>query len=124
MMISRKYVIDLCTLHLEWDHKVDSVSNFLDESLAEISGEPNFRPFCERKKTQNKRHDSDWKMEEVSYNNIWLYEMCWLSSLIKAQVGVETKGAESRQKYQFSRIISLMVTGWARVVGSLGPAML
>lgn len=38
-----------CTLHLEWDHKVYSFSNFPYESLAETSGKPNFRSFCERK---------------------------------------------------------------------------
>lgn len=41
-----------CTLHLEWDHKVDSVPDLLDESLAEMPGEPDFRPFCERKSTK------------------------------------------------------------------------
>lgn len=38
--------------HLKWDHNVDGVSNFLDEGLAEVSGEPNFRPFFERKKVE------------------------------------------------------------------------
>lgn len=33
--------------NLKRNHDVDSVSDFLDESLTEISGEPNFGAFCE-----------------------------------------------------------------------------
>lgn len=48
MIVKALYIYRI--LHLEWNHNVDSVSNFLDESLAEISGEPDFWAFCETKK--------------------------------------------------------------------------
>lgn len=65
LMASRRCLIDVfsCALHLEWNHNVDGVSNFLDKRLAEISGEPNFWPFCEQNK-HNERNDGEGKIKE------------------------------------------------------------
>lgn len=77
MMISRRSLIDLCidlcTLHLEWNHKVYSVPNFLDECLAEISREPNFRAFCEWKKPHKIRGMAEtekWKNAEKQMQRV------------------------------------------------------
>lgn len=60
------FILMYCILHLEWNHNIDSVSNFLDERLAEISGEPNFRAFCETKWKKIKKARGEEK--------VWLYE--------------------------------------------------
>lgn len=44
--------LQIICFHLERNHNIHSVANFLDESLAEVSRKPDFGAFCDSEETR------------------------------------------------------------------------